>query len=66
MKPNSLQELYVEQIKDLYDAEHQIIKALPKMIDEATSSDLKDALTEHLEITKTQATCRESFRRVVI
>jgi len=56
MKPNSLQELYVEQLRDLYDAEHQIIKALPKMVDEATSNDLKDALTEHLEITKTQAT----------
>ena len=61
MKPNSLQELYVEQLKDLYDAEHQIIKALPKMIDEATSSDLKDAITEHLEITKTQATRLEKI-----
>ena len=55
MKPNSLQELYIEQLQDLYDAEHQIIKALPKMIAEATSTDLKDALTEHLEVTKTQA-----------
>ena len=49
MKPNSLQELYIEQLQDLYDAEHQIIKALPKMIAEATSTGLKDALTEHLE-----------------
>ena len=55
MKPNSLQELYIEQLQDLYDAEHQIIKALPKMIAETTSTDLKDALTEHLEVTKTQA-----------
>jgi ferritin-like metal-binding protein YciE len=30
MKPNSLRELYVEQLRDLYDAEHQIIQALPK------------------------------------
>lgn len=55
MEINSLQELYVEQLKDLYDAEHQIIKALPKMIDKAESEELKDALNEHLEITKEQA-----------
>ncbi len=30
MKPNSLEQLYVEQLKDLYDAEQQIIEALPK------------------------------------
>ncbi|MFZ3211859.1 MAG: ferritin-like domain-containing protein [Terriglobales bacterium] len=56
MTPNSLQELYVEQLKDLYDAEQQIIKALPEMIDAASSPDLKGALTEHLEITQTQVT----------
>ena len=61
MKPNSLQELYVEQLQDLYDAEHQIIKALPKMIAEVTSTDLKDALTEHLEVTKTQASRLEQI-----
>lgn len=56
MKPTSLQELYVEQLNDLYDAEQQIIKALPKMIDAATSEDLKQALNEHLEVTRAQAT----------
>jgi ferritin-like metal-binding protein YciE len=61
MKPNSLQELYVEQLKDLYDAEQQIIKALPKMIDAATSGDLKDALSEHLEITEAQVTRLEQI-----
>jgi ferritin-like metal-binding protein YciE len=55
MKPNSLQELYVEQLRDLYDAEQQIIKALPEMIDAATSGDLQGALTEHLDVTKEQA-----------
>ncbi len=55
MKPNSLRELYVEQLKDLYDAEHQIIKALPKMIDAAQTGELKDALNEHLDETKEQA-----------
>ena len=61
MKPNSLQELYLEQLSDLYDAEQQIIKALPKMIDAATSEDLKAALTEHLEVTRTQATRLEQI-----
>jgi ferritin-like metal-binding protein YciE len=56
MKPNSLEELYVEQLRDLYDAEHQIIKALPEMIDAAAANNLKSALSEHLEVTKTQAT----------
>jgi ferritin-like metal-binding protein YciE len=55
MELSSLQELYVEQLKDLYDAEHQIIKALPKMIDKAESEELKEALNEHLEVTKQQA-----------
>lgn len=55
MKPNSLRELYVEQLQDLYDAEHQIIKALPKMIDAAQAEELKDALNEHLDVTKQQA-----------
>jgi ferritin-like metal-binding protein YciE len=55
MKPTSLRELYVEQLKDLYDAEHQIIKALPKMIDAARTEELRDALNEHLDVTKEQA-----------
>jgi len=55
MATNSLQELYVEQLQDLYSAEQQIIKALPKMIEAAQSDELRDALNEHLEVTKTQA-----------
>jgi ferritin-like metal-binding protein YciE len=61
MKPNSLQELYVEQLRDLYDAENQIIKALPEMIDVASSEGLRQALTEHLEVTKTQAARLETI-----
>jgi ferritin-like metal-binding protein YciE len=63
MKPNSLQELYVKELQDLYNAEQQIIKALPEMIDAATSPDLKEALTEHLEVTKAQATRLEQIFR---
>jgi ferritin-like metal-binding protein YciE len=56
MKPNSLEDLYVAQLKDLYDSEQQIMEALPGMIDAAASDDLKNALTYHLEDAKTQAT----------
>jgi ferritin-like metal-binding protein YciE len=61
MKPNSLHELYLEQLRDLYDAERQIIKALPEMIEAASSEDLKEALTEHLDVTKDQATRLEKI-----
>jgi ferritin-like metal-binding protein YciE len=58
---NSLQELYVEQLQDLYSAEQQIIKALPKMIEAAQSEELRNALNEHLEVTRTQATRIETI-----
>jgi len=61
MKPNSLQELYLEQLRDLYNAEQQIIEALPDMIDVASSPDLRDALSEHLEVTKEQVTRLEQI-----
>jgi len=56
MKPNSLHELYLEQLRDLYDAEHQILKALPKMIEAANSQELKNALNAHLKVTEKHAT----------
>jgi ferritin-like metal-binding protein YciE len=55
VKAKSLRELYVEELKDLYDAEQQIIKALPKIASEVSSEPLRGALNEHLEITKQQA-----------
>jgi ferritin-like metal-binding protein YciE len=50
----NLKELLVEELKDLYSAEKQIVKALPKIIRGAASQELKAAITEHLEITKEQ------------
>lgn len=47
-------ELFVTELKDAVDCERQIIKALPKMIDAATSPKLKDAFRHHLEETKIQ------------
>ncbi len=55
MEINSLRELYVEQLRDLYDAENQLIKALPKMAKEATSDELRQGIEEHLEQTRGQA-----------
>jgi ferritin-like metal-binding protein YciE len=52
MKLNSLQDLYIEELRDLYSAENQITKALPKMAKAASSPKLKTAFEEHLEQTK--------------
>jgi ferritin-like metal-binding protein YciE len=52
MKLDSLQDLLVEQLKDLYSAENQIVKALPKMAKAATSPELRDGFEEHLEQTR--------------
>lgn len=54
MELESLRELYVHELKDIYSAEKQITKALPKMIKAATTPELSTALEEHLEITKGQ------------
>jgi ferritin-like metal-binding protein YciE len=54
MQIDSLQKLYVEELRDLHSAERQIIQALPKMIKAASSPDLKAALQEHLDITEQQ------------
>jgi len=51
---NSLQELFEHLLKDLYDAEHRITEALPKMIDKAHDSELKQALEHHLQETEVQ------------
>ncbi|GJM19437.1 MAG: hypothetical protein DHS20C14_16500 [Phycisphaeraceae bacterium] len=52
MKLDSLEKLYIEQLKDLYSAENQLLKALPKMRDAATAEPLREAFAGHLEETK--------------
>ncbi len=54
MKIDSLEELYIENLRDLYSAENQLLKALPKVASAATSPDLREAFTSHLEETKGQ------------
>ena len=53
-KLEGLQDLYVEELRDLYSAENQIVEALPKMVDAATRSELKQAFQLHLDQTKNQ------------
>lgn len=52
---DSLQALYLEQLRDLYSAENQIIDALPKMADAAKHPELKQAFLTHLAQSKEQA-----------
>jgi ferritin-like metal-binding protein YciE len=54
MKPENLNELFIEQLRDLYDGEQQITKALPKLIEKSSNKELKDALQEHLDVTREQ------------
>jgi ferritin-like metal-binding protein YciE len=51
---STLEDLFVEQIQDLYDAEHRLVEALPKMADAANSPELKSAFQKHLSETKGQ------------
>src|SRR6204780_2368670 len=52
MQEPALKELYLDELKDLYDAENQLVKALPKMAKAATSEELRAGFEEHLEQTK--------------
>jgi ferritin-like metal-binding protein YciE len=51
---NPLEELLIDELKDIYSAENQIVKALPKMAKAASSPELKRAFERHLEETKRQ------------
>ena len=53
-KVTTLEDLLVDELKDLFDAENQLTKALPKMAKAATADELKTAFQEHLEVTKQQ------------
>jgi ferritin-like metal-binding protein YciE len=55
MQMEDLQDLFVDQLKDLYSAENQLIKALPRMAKAATNDELKQAFQTHLEQTREHA-----------
>jgi ferritin-like metal-binding protein YciE len=61
----NLRDVFVEQLKDLYNAEQQLVKALPKMAKAATSPDLAQGFEEHLEQTKGHVNrLEEIFKRL--
>lgn len=53
-KVQTLEDLYVDLLKDLYSAENQLVKALPKMAKNAQASDLQKAFQDHLKQTEKQ------------
>jgi ferritin-like metal-binding protein YciE len=53
-KQAGLEQLLVEELQDLFDAEKQLVRALPKMAKSATDEELESALREHLEVTRGQ------------
>jgi ferritin-like metal-binding protein YciE len=54
MPLESMQDLYLEELRDIYNAEQQIISALPKMAEGASNPELRAAFEEHLEVTRQQ------------
>jgi len=54
MSLDSMEDLFVHELKDLYSAEKQILKALPKMAKKASNQDLKDAFQKHIDQTEHQ------------
>jgi ferritin-like metal-binding protein YciE len=62
---DSLEELFEDQIKDLYNAENQLIKALPKMAKRASSAALKEAIESHLDETKIHAQRLEKIGKLL-
>jgi ferritin-like metal-binding protein YciE len=61
----TLQELLIDELKDLYSAEKQIVRALPKLAKAASSPDLQQALLNHLEETKGQVARLEQIAEIV-
>jgi ferritin-like metal-binding protein YciE len=52
MKDNTLRGLFIDELRDLYDAENRLVKALPKMAKASTSDELRSGIEHHLEQTK--------------
>lgn len=54
MSVNTVEQLFIEELKDLYSAENQITKTLPKLVEAASSGELKKAFEHHLKETEGQ------------
>lgn len=60
----TMNDLFVHQLKDMYYAENQIVEALPKMIEKASSPELKQGLQAHLSETRNQVARLEQIFRM--
>jgi ferritin-like metal-binding protein YciE len=65
MSVETMQELLIDELKDLYSAEKQIVRALPKLAKAASSPELQEALLSHLEETKEQVSRLEKISEIV-
>jgi len=65
MALNSFDDLFVEQLEDLYDAEQRLVKALPKMATAAHNSTLKSAFQQHLRETENQVSRLEQAFKIL-
>ena len=65
MSVETMQELLIDELKDLYSAEKQIVRALPKLAKAASSAELQEALLSHLEETKGQVARLEQIGEIV-
>ncbi len=52
MAEQGLKDLYIDELKDIYNAENQLVKALPKLAKASSSDELREGFEEHLEQTK--------------
>jgi ferritin-like metal-binding protein YciE len=65
MSVETLQELFIDELKDLYSAEKQIVRSLPKLAKAASTPELKDALQSHLEETRGQVERLDQIAQIV-
>jgi len=65
MSVETLEELFIDELKDLYSAEKQIVRALPKLAKAASTPELQEALQSHLEETKGQVERLEQIAEIV-
>lgn len=65
MSVGTLEELLIDELKDLYSAEKQIVRSLPKLAKATTNPELRDALVSHLEETKGQVQRLEQIAELV-
>src|ERR1700761_8055835 len=65
MSVETMQELLIDELKDLYSAEKQIVRALPKLAKAASTPELQEAILNHLEETKEQVARLEKIGELI-